>query len=426
MRTTVLLVVIAMLSSAMLSSAPLAAAADAGDYWPQFRGPGGNGHSDATGLPLRWSETENVRWKTALHDRGWSSPVIWGDQIWMTTALASGHQMFALCVDRNTGKIVHDIKLFDIEKPGFCPHLNSYASPTPAIEQARVYLHFGSYGTVCLDSKTGETLWSRRDLPCDHWRCPGSSPILHGDLLFVTFEGFDTQYVVALDKKTGKTVWKKDRGYDYRDNSNGDIKKAFSTPQVVRFGGRELLISPSAAATSAYDPRTGEELWRVRHGGMNAAARPLFGHGMVYVATGGGGWQLFAVRPDGNGDVTDSHVAWKFNRGVPSRASQLLVDDLIYMVSNGGVATCVEAKTGQSVWKDRLGEDYCASPLYVGGRIYFFSQQGTATVIKPGRKFKVLAVNKLDEGCMASPAVVGKSLFLRTKTHLYRIEQPAK
>ena len=148
-----------------------------GETWPEFRGPSGDGHSDAVGLPLRWSETENVKWKTPIHDKGWSSPVIWGTQIWLTTATEDGKQLFVLCVDRDTGKIVHDRKLFEVAKPGFCPPHNSYASPTPVLEEGRVYVHFGSYGTACLDTASGQTIWARRDLPCDHYRAPGSSPI---------------------------------------------------------------------------------------------------------------------------------------------------------------------------------------------------------------------------------------------------------
>jgi outer membrane protein assembly factor BamB len=395
----------------------------AGETWPEFRGPTADGHSDATGLPVRWSDTENVVWKTRIHDKGWSSPVVWGDQIWITTARADGKELFGICVDRRTGAILHDLKLFDVAKPLFCPPLNSYASPTPVIEAGRVYLSFGSYGTVCLDTGTAKPIWVRRDLPCDHWRAPGSSPILRGDLLYLTFDGYDHQYVFALDKTTGKTVWKKDRNIDY-GTDNGDLKKAFSTPALVDFEGRQQLISPSAVATIAYAPRTGEELWKVYHGGMNAAARPLFGHNKVFICTGDGGTsKLLAVRPDGNGDLTKTHVDWRSNKAIPSRCSLLLVGDLLYMVNESGLATCLEAETGQQVWQQRLGGEYSASPLYADGRMYWFSVGGASPVLEPGRTCKVLAVNQLDDGCMASPAVADKALFVRTRTHLYRIEQ---
>ena len=380
------------------------------DNWPEFRGPHGDGHSDATGLPLTWSETENVAWKTAIHGKAWSSPVIWGGQVWLTTATEDGKELFAVCVDRDSGQIVRDQKLFTIEKPQFCNPYNSYASSTPAIEAGRVYLHFGSPGTACLDTQTGQTLWTRQDLPCDHFRGAGSSPILYGNLLILTFDGFDFQYVVALDKQTGETVWRTDRDIDY-GTDDGDMKKAYVTPTVIEFGGRKQLISPTAVATQALDPDTGRELWRVQSGGMNAAARPLFGHGLVYATSAYQGWQLFAVRPEGSGDISQSGLQWKFGKSVPSRSSPLLIGDLLFMVSDSGVFSCVEAKTGNAVWQKRQDGAYSASPLFADGRIYFFGEQGQSPVLAPEREYKELALNKLDGDFMASPAVSGKALF---------------
>jgi len=399
-----------------------AAPGRAGDNWPQYRGPAGNGHAEARGLPLTWSEKENVVWKTAIHDKGWASPVIWGQQIWLTTGREDGKELFAVCVDRDSGKILHDIKVFDVAKPAFCHAFNSPASPTPVIEEGRIYVHFGSTGTACLDTATGKILWERRDFPCDHWRGPASSPILVDGLVILTFDGYDQQYLAALDKKTGKTVWKKDRGIKYPPRTDGDLKKAYSTPQVFEIKGKQQLISPSAEATVAYDPATGDELWRVHHGGMNGAARPLLGQGRLFLTSGHNG-KLLAVRPDGSGDVTPTHVDWICNKGVPSRPSLLLIGDRIYMVSDAGILSCVDVKTGEVVGKGRLPGAFSSSPTYADGRIYFASQEGTTYVVEPSQELKILAANKLDDGCMASPAAVGKSLFLRTKTHLYRIEQ---
>jgi outer membrane protein assembly factor BamB len=395
------------------------------DNWPQFRGPHGNGQSDATGLPVKFGEGENVKWKTPIPGKGWSSPVVWGERIWVTTATEDGKKMSVLCVDLKTGKILRDQLVFENENPRFCHPTNSYASPTPTIEEGRIYVHFGSYGTACLDTETGEVLWTRRDLHSDDFRGPASSPILHGDLLIVHFDGVDVQFLVALDKHTGKTVWKNDRDIDY-GTDNGDAMKAYSTPAVIEVEGRKQLISPAAVATLAYDPQTGRELWRVRHGGMNAAALPLFGGGLVYISAGSGGYDLVAVRPDGRGDVTDSHIAWRTGKSVPKRSSQLLLGDLYFMVNDTGIASCLDATTGDILWQHRFAGNYWASPIYADGRIYFFGQDGTIPVVAPTREFQLLAENKLADGFNASPAVVGRSLILRTKTHLYCIEDLAE
>jgi len=319
---------------------------------------------------------------------------------------------------------VHDVKVFDVAKPQRIAKINSYASPTPVIEPGRVYVHFGTYGTACLDTQTGRILWTRRDLNCDHHMGPGASPILFDNLLIFHVDGCDVQYVVALDKTTGKTVWKTDRSMDY-SRVNRYHRKGFCTPTVMERDGRFQLISPGSKAVMAYRPRTGEELWKVRHRGWSMVPRPLFGHGLVFIVMDYDFPELWAVRPDGRGDVTDTHVAWKIpkGKGIPSAPSQLLVGELLFMVSDRGTVSCVEAKTGRLVWKERLGGRYWASPIHADGRIYLFSYDCVSTVIAPGRQYKVLAVNRLDGRMMASPAVAGKGLFLRTEGHLYRIEE---
>ena len=342
-----------------VGASPLPAA----DNWPQFRGPDGDGHAQAATLATTWSESQHIAWKTPIHGRGWSSPVVWGDQIWLTTATEDGRRMYAVCVDRDSGKIVHDLHLFDVAQPDEIHVTNSYASPTPVIEAGRVYIHFGCYGTACVDTSTGQTLWQRRDLPCNHWRGPGSSPILFEDLLIVHFDGYDLQYVVALDKATGATRWKTNRDIDY-GTDDGDLKKAFCTPTIISVQGQLQLISPAAKAAIAYDPRTGRELWRIRYANHSATARPLFGHGLVFLNSGFSKAELFAVRPDGQGDVTDTHIAWSTDRGIGSKPSHLLVDDLLYVVHDQGTASCLEALTGKLVWQKRLGGNFSASPLY--------------------------------------------------------------
>jgi len=400
----------------------VAARAAADENWPNLHGPRHNSQSDSTGLPLVWSETENIVWKSPIHDSGWSSPVVWGDQIWLTTATDDGKQSYAVCVDRQSGKIVHDVKLFETAKPEDTRQYNTFASPTPVIEDGRVYVNFGSYGTACLDTHNGEVVWTRRDLPCRHWRGPASSPILFGNLLLMHFDDYDLQYVVALDKHTGKTVWKKDREIDY-GTDNGDLKKAYGTPVVIDVNGRNQLISQTAKATIAYDPQTSEELWRIHYDGHSTAARPMFGQGLVFILAGTDK-KLFAVKPDGRGDVTATHVAWDFGKSMPRHPSPLVIGDSIYVVDDGGVVTCLEATTGKLVFAERIGGDYWSSPLFADGRIYFFSHKGKTTVIAPERTLRILATNELDGTFRASPAVSGRSLILRSETHLYRIERP--
>jgi len=395
----------------------------ADDTWAEFRGPAGQGRSNAVGLPREWSESKNVVWKTPVHDRGWSSPVVWGKQVWLTTATPDGKELFVLCFDKDTGKIVVDAKLFDVPKPDeVWRKFNSYASPTPVIEEGRVYVHFGSYGTACLEAASGKVLWSRRDLPCNHWRGAGSSPILHGDLLIVSLDGYDVQYVAALDKKTGKTVWKADRTHDF-GTTDGDLKKSYCTPIVIDVAGKPQLITAAAKAAVALDVLTGREIWKVRYANHSTGTRPLFGHGLVYITNGSPPTEVIAVRPDGAGDVTATHIAWKWNKGVGQKPSPLLVDDLLYVLADqGGLLSCLDAKTGAEVWKQRIGGKHSASPLHADGVIYLFSEEGVSLIVQPGREFKELGRNKLDAGCMATPAIVGKAFFVRTDTHLYRIE----
>ena len=415
----------------------------ANENWPQFRGPDGDGHSDSQGLPLTWSETKNVRWKTAIHGKAWSSPVILGDQIWLTTATEDGHELFVMCVERDNGKIRLDQKIFEVEKPQFCHPFNSYASPTPVIDAGRVYVTFGSPGTACLDTRTGQVLWERRNFVCNHYRGAGSSPILYGDLLIMNFDGSDHQFVVALDKQTDKTVWRTERSIDFKDldadgkpQTEGDLRKAFSTPQVATLDGLPILLSQGAKAAYAYEPLTGREIWRVEERTSHSAGtRPVVGHGMIFVPTGWSTGEILALKPGRAGEVIDANadsapdakrrlqVVWKTKRNVPKKPSLLLMDDLLFGIDDGGVASCLDARTGTEIWRERVGGNYSASPVCAEGRIYFFSEDGRTTVIEAGRKFNVLAENKLDDGFMSSPAIAGKAFFLRTRTHLYRIER---
>jgi outer membrane protein assembly factor BamB len=406
----------------------------AAENWPQFLGPDGNGHSKAVDLPLQWNEEKNICWKTPIHDRGWSSPIILGNQIWLTTATSDGRQLYALCIDRETGKILRDLKLFDVEKPQYCHPFNSYASPTPVIEPGRVYVTFGSAGTACIDTQSFQVLWQRRDIECNHFRGAGSSPILFQDLLIMNFDGSDHQFVLALDKRTGKTVWKTNRTVDFQDldasgkpTAEGDYRKAFSTPHVATFNGKPELISLGSRAAYGYSPYDGKELWRVEERGeYSASTRPAVGLGMIFFPTGFNAGQLFAVRGGGRGVVTDSHVAWKVKRGVPNKPSVLRVGELLYMISDAGIASCLEAASGKIFWQERIGGEFSASPVFADGKIWLFSEQGKTSVISPGKNLQLIGESQMGDGFLASPAIVGSAFYLRSRTHLYRVEKPPR
>jgi outer membrane protein assembly factor BamB len=408
----------------------------AADDWPQFRGPSGDGHAAARALPLKFSDSENVRWKAEIHGKGWSSPVVMGSQVWLTTATEDGTELSVLCLDKDSGKVIHDKVLFRVATPQFCHKFNSYASPTPVIEQGRVYVTFGSPGSACLDTSTGEKIWERTDFVCNHYRGAGSSPILWGDLLIMNFDGSDFQYVVALDKKTGKTVWKTDRSIDFKDldasgqpTAEGDLRKAFATPHIAQVGGKPILLTSGAKAHYAYEPATGKEIWRIEeHAQHSASSRPVVGNGIAYFQTGFSKGQLLAVKLPSSSQagaapkvLDESAVAWRQKKSVPNKPSTILSGDLLFMIDDGGITSCVEAKTGTEIWRERVQGNYSASPIIANGQIYVCSEEGKVAVFAAERTFKLLAENTLPGGFMASPAVSGDDLFLRTKTHLYRI-----
>ena len=406
--------------------------------WPDFRGPQGNGLASRPGnlkplgLPLHWSETENIVWKTPIPHAGWSTPVVMNGLIWLTTATLKGHDFFVICVDADSGKIRLNKRVFHADDPEPLGNpLNSYASPSAVVEPGRVYVSFGSYGTACLNTETFEVLWTRRDLPCRHFRGPGSSPVLFENLLILTMDGVDVQYLVALDKTTGRTVWKTDRTAQWNDLGDdgkpileGDQRKAYSTPLIVDAGAEKQMITVGAKALYGYDPADGRELWKVRTPAYSGAARPVYGDGIAYMVSGfGSKTDLLAIRVDGSGDVTDTHVVWKIrSTSLPRTPSPVLVDNLLFTINDTGTVLCLQAATGNEVWKESIRGNCAASLLYADGRIYTFNRDGKATVFKAAREYEFLATNKLDSGFMASAAVSGKALLLRTKTHLYRIE----
>ena len=420
------------------------------DEWPQFRGPQTNGHADDANVPLTWSEKENVRWKTKIPGDGHSSPVISGNQIWLTTAIisplteaeqkqrlsslknsrgleiAGKLSLRVLAIDRPTGQIIHDVELFQINDPPPVHSLNSYASPTPVIEKGKLYCHFGSMGTACVETQTARIVWKQNDLKVDHQNGPGASPASWKDRLIVNYDGIDQQFVVALSKDDGRVLWKTKRSGKLPEKR--EMQKAYCTPEIIDVNGRPQVISPGSNWVYGYDPSNGKELWRASYGslGFSTVPRPVYANGLVYICTSYMQSKLLAVKLNGQGDVSASHIAWEFERQVPKKPSLLLVDTELYMVSDRGIGTCLDAKTGKTHWVERLTGEYSASPLYAAGRIYLFDQKGKTLVLEPGKKFHVLATNQLDAGMMASAAVVDDALYLRTETHLYRIEDMGK
>ena len=386
--------------------------------WPEFRGPTGQGHSSERGLPLEWSESQNVRWKTMLRGRGWSSPVVAGSRVWLTTAIgeSGGASLRALAFDVESGAEVVNVEVFRLSDADLKNPKNSHASPTPIIDGDRAYVHFGGDGTAALDAASGAILWKAR-FPYASQHGSGGSPILYKNLLIFSADGHDEAFVVALDTRTGTVQWKTERRKPF--------DQAYTTPLVINVGGRDQLVSIGAYRTAAYDPMTGKEIWFVRYeDGFSNVPRPVFGHGLVFIATGFQQPTLIAVRPDGTGDVTATHVAWSLTRGAPYTPSPLLVGDELYVISDLGVLTCVDAKTGMLHWQQRIGGNHSASPIVADGRVYFLSEEGVATVIAPGTVFQKLAINELDGATLASMAVSRGSIFIRSLSHLYRLALP--
>jgi outer membrane protein assembly factor BamB len=405
-------------------------AKSAGDsFWPQFRGPTADGVAATNAQPpTAWGESTNLLWKLPIAGKAWSSPVAWGDKIWLTTASDDGLSMSALCVDRNTGAIRWNKEVFAnaATQPDFHA-FNSYGSPSPVVDANNLYVSFGAYGTAALNRENGELVWQRRDLPCNHYRGAGSSPILYRNTLIFHMDGFDFQYVVALDKKTGETVWKIDRNVDY-GTEDGDIKKAFSTPlllEVSEAGSTKKqtqMISTTSKAVLSYDPKDGRELWKARYKEFSSTARPVFDGERIFISTGFGKAKMLAIGVQGSGDVTDSKIAWEGAKTVGSKPSPLLVVDSVCSVDDRGVLSAFSRTTGAIQWQARLGGDFSASPILANGFLYCFDEKGKGHVYSP--EGKEVSVNSLDDGCLASPLAIGRDLIVRTRTHLYCFRQP--
>ena len=387
------------------------AVAGAGD-WTEFRGPGQQGHSDELGLPLTWSPTEHVVWKTDLPGLGWSSPAIAGGKIWLTTGVDDGRSLRVLRLDAASGAAEQSIEVFAPAEPGSVHAKNSHASPTPVIDGERVFVHFGSHGTACL-SREGEILWKTK-LDYNHRHGPAGSPVVVGDLLVIACDGTDVQFVVALDKATGQEVWRKPRV---------EGRMAYSTPTVVTVEGKPLVVSCGGEFVVAFAPENGEERWRFRYpGGYSNVPRPVTGFGLAFVSSGYDTPVFYALPLDGTGELGDDRVAWKTTKAVPRNASPLVVGDELYMVSDNGVISCLDARSGEVHWQERLGGDCTASPLHADGRIYITDENGVTKVIAPGKTFQELATNELPGRTLASLATADGAIFLRTDTAIYRLD----
>jgi outer membrane protein assembly factor BamB len=397
--------------------------------WTHFRGSNLNGIAMTDSIPLKW-DSINTRWKTPIHGKGYSSPVVYGNQIWLTTGTQDGKELYAVCADFRTGKILYDIKVFS---PGnvFGKHsINTYASPSPCIEKGFVYVHYGSLGTACIKTSDGSIVWTRTDLKCNHVQGPGASPVIYKNLLILHYEGVDVRFIIALDKSTGKTVWQTARPEEPYKALTEIGRKAYVTPIIMKVKGRDLLISNGSAVCCAYDPQTGEEIWRVIGGAESTVPMPFAENGIVYFYTGymvdaeaPNYTFMFAVNPDGKGDITGTNILWKRrdNQTQTQMLTPVIKDGLIYTVNTKNFLMCIDAKTGEEIWSERQRANFNASPVYVNGIIWFFSVKGDVLAIKAGRKYEVVARDQMDSGIWGTPAILRNTAIVRTEKDLYRI-----
>ena len=414
--------------------------------WEQWRGPNGNGHAPAGEYPLEWSENKNLSWKTLLPGRGHSSPVYQDSTAWITTALEtvasqeererranessfpgamglhylSKVEFIALQVDLKTGKIIRQIKVFEKKAPQAIHRLNSYASPSPILKNGKLFIHFGAFGNACLNSKTGQIIWKNQDpdLWIHHENGPGSTPVLWNKLMIFHLDGTDKQSVAALFQETGKIAWHRKRSGKLRENPQ--TKKAYATPLIVQGSNGPVLISTGADWVYGYHPETGKELWKINYGilGFSNVSKPLRFENLFIVSTGFMKGEIHAYQMHGNHPPS---LAWKMTKGAPKKPSPIIVDGLLYVINDGGILTCLNARDGEVLWRSRLEGEYSSSPTFADGKIYISNHSGKTTVIQPGTSMKILAENQLDDGHMASFVPLRGSFLVRTEKALYRI-----
>lgn len=406
-------------------------------FWPARNGPTHDGivpAADASRVPLEWDggSGKNIAWHTDLEGEGHSTPVIGGSMIWLTAATTDGKQQFVYGIDRQSGKIVHHNLVFENPQPEPLGNpLNNYAAPSPVLEDDALYVHFGTYGTARINPATGKKVWERRDINVRHYRGPGSSPIVHGGLLILTFDGINEQFVTALDKQTGGTIWKTSRTTDYGDldkNGNptrdGDMRKAYHTPAVFDIGGKEVLVSVGSRAAFGYEAGTGKQLWTIRHGGFNAAIPPLRLDNLLILNTGSERAHTLGVRIDDNmsGDITESHVLWDREKRNASESAPVLVNGTLYQTTRGGIISAVDAKSGKDLWEDRMDGQHLPGPIVLGDKILFSNDRGQSFLVRASaQKFELVAKNQLPDPISASAAVADGALFIRSKKSIYKI-----
>lgn len=411
---------LAVLGTSMTVMSPLAVA-----DWPEFRGESQNGIISDRPLPIKWSESENVRWYQPTKGLGWSSPIIVGEKIFLTTAVSpdgadesslGGPKLLQLvCLDAQSGKIVFEKTIFDQTADAPTIHnKNSHASPTPLHHKGKLYLHFGHQGTACTDLK-GEVIWENRDHVYPPTHGNGGSPIVVDDMLIVTCDGGSQPYTLALDLQTGMERWKTPRGI------SADRPFSFCTPQKIVVNGQTQIVSPGSDIVQSLNPKDGQVIWYANYSGFSVVPRPVFHKGLVFLSTGFMRPNLLAIDPTGKGDVTKSHIKWSYKGSVPNTPSFVPYGNQIILVSDEGVAAGVDIKTGKEIWKKRIGGNFSASVMVVGNKLFLQSEGGESIVYKLEGEPEELHRNTLPGRIFATYAVHENDWIIRTEAGVYRI-----
>ena len=388
--------------------------------WPKFRGPQADAHASGPPTPMQWSDSQNVKWKVSVPGLGWSSPSVVGKKLWLTTAVpaADGLSLRCLCLDADSGKTVWNTEVRKVAETPKIHTKNSHASPTPIVHEGSVYVHFGALGMARVDAENGAIVWLNTELVYPPLHGSGGSPVLHDGRLAVVCDGSTDPFVAAVDAKSGKVLWKKYRSVKAR------ISHSFVTVSVAEVDGRPLVMAPGPDHFAAYDLHSGDEVFRVLAPGWSVVPQPTVAHGLVIYNHDYDNPELIAVRLGGSGDVTDTHIAWRQKRGAPSTPTPLLIGEDLYYVSDDGIASCVNAVTGERYWMERLGGNFSASPVYANGHILLLDETGHATWIRPARTFEVAGKSEVPGRTLATPAFANGSMYLRTDEFLYRIAAP--